>query len=54
MNYQTWFEVHYQHLYEIYYHIIVPKRSVIKEKYQSTLTFEDFCNLSYASHGRLV
>lgn len=54
MQFKPWLEVHYPHLYEIYHHIIVPQRLLIKEPNRSTLTFDDFCLLSYESHGRLV
>jgi hypothetical protein len=56
MNYSEWLEEHYPHLYEIYYHIILPHRKRIKEqKTVSTVSFKEFCQLSYERHGsRLV
>ena len=55
MNYKEWLEEYYPHLYEIYYHLILPQRKKIHKNNVSTASFEDFCQLSFISHGsRLV
>ena len=55
MNYDKWLEENYQHLYEIYHHIIVPNRVGIKPDKSSSYSFQTFCEYSYKCHGsRLV
>jgi hypothetical protein len=57
MNYEEWLEEHYSHLYEIYYHIIIPSRNRLREsnKVASIVTFSEFCKLGFETHGaRLV
>ena len=51
MNYKTWYQEHYPHLYEIYYHILLPGRFNISPKQVSTLTFSEFCDICYQAHG---
>ena len=49
MNYTEWFELHKHHLYEIYNHIILPAKNNLPLKYQSTVSYQEFCNTAY--HG---
>ena len=50
-SYQDWKSEFYPHLYEIYHHIILPKRKRISKDRVSTLSFESFCQLGYQTHG---
>ncbi len=55
MHYKEWLEEYYPHLYEIFYHIIVPARDKLREKKnESTVTFSEFCRLSFETHGSRV
>ena len=51
MKYHEWVSEHYPYLYEIYYHIILPERRKIQHDTASTLSFGDFCKVSYKTHG---
>lgn len=54
LSYKDWLEEYYQHLYEVYYHIILPARDKIKNKRDiSKVTFEQFCEFGYKSHGQI-
>ena len=49
MNYTEWFELHKHHLYEIYNHIILPAKKNLPLKYQSNVSYQEFCHTAY--HG---
>lgn len=51
MSYKKWYIDHYPFLYEIYYHIILPERKKLTPTQASILTFSEFCQLSYSTHG---
>ena len=57
MKFEEWYIEHSNHLYEIYYHIILPHRKKLKEvkKESSTLSYQDFLRIAFETHGsRLV
>ena len=53
-SYKDWVKEYYPHLYEVYYHIILPERAKIKDSNTvATVTFEEFCEFGYKSHFNL-
>ena len=54
MLYSAWVSEHYQNLYELYFHVIIPFRASLQKKqakFKSKVTFDEFCYLAYTRHG---
>ena len=49
-SYKQWLDEFYPQLFDLF-QIVLEERSKVNKKHISTLTFQQFCELGYISHG---